>query len=900
MRRRDDPDASGGTLGERLVRSLLRLYPRDFRRTYGADMMEAYRYHARVRRGKGGRKGVLRLVGRTALGMVRGAWSERTAAWREGGWMGRVGRWWIELGRAGRQLGRTPLFAALSLLTLGLGVGAFGSVWAVVESVLLEPMPYRDPGELAWVWRDYTWFDLERGWLGGPDVAWMAERDDVFQGVAAVRATRVNLTGRSGLEPREVRALQTSADFFHLLDVAPSRGRGFLPGEDDADSAPVAILGHALWRDVFGGDPDVPGTTIYLDGQPYRVVGILPAGFDFVMPTSLGDPVPADLYVPLRLDLADQDPGSGFLAGLVRIRPHIPSVRVEAALAAVADRVDATWGEGRDLRLWAAPMKEDLVAGVRTPLLAVLGAAALLLLALGANLAVLFLARAATRSRETALRTVLGAGRLDVAATLLGEIAVLTAGGAAAGVVGARWGARVLGRLAAESLPRAAGIGLDATGALLITGVAVAVGLLASIVPVLRAVGTDAGRTVREGDSRGGDSRRRIRGRDMLVVTQVALSIVLLVSGGLLARSLTALLGTDPGFDPGGTLTLRVSLGPDRYADSLAIRSFVARAGEELATLPGIEEVGFSEALPLATGTNQTGIRFPDAPGNTGDPDLDNPLVDQLEVSPGFFRAIGMRLLRGRDFREADEGSAGLVAVIDDVLADRFFPGRSAVGGRLWTAGDTATIVGVVDQARLYDLHRDDRGQVYFPFWVDPEDELYVAVRTGGDPAAVAAAARAVLRRLDPTVPVSEVRTMEAIVRDSLRQERLDLSLVTAFALAALLLAGLGVYGVVANGVVQRRREIGLRMAIGAPGSQVVRMVVGESLRLVATGVAVGLAGAWAASRFLSGLLFGVDPFDPWTYAIVALLLGAVAIMAAWIPARRATHIDPSRALRCE
>ncbi|HZD04028.1 MAG TPA: FtsX-like permease family protein, partial [Longimicrobiales bacterium] len=260
----------------------------------------------------------------------------------------------------------------------------------------------------------------------------------------------------------------------------------------------------------------------------------------------------------------------------------------------------------------------------------------------------------------------------------------------------------------------------------------------------------------------------------------------------------------------------------------------------------------------------------------------------------------GMRLLRGRGFREADEGATGLVAVIDDVLADRFFPGGSAVGGRLWSGGDTATIVGVVDQARLYDVHRDDRGQVYFPSWMDPDGEIYVVVRAGGDPTAVAAAVRVVLRRIDPAVPVSEVRTMASIVQDSLREERLDLSLVASFALAALLLAGLGVYGVVANGVVQRHREIGLRMAVGAAGRQVTGMVLADSFRLVAVGLGIGLAGVWATSRFLSGLLYGVRPFDPWTWAAVVLLLGAVAMLAAWLPARRATGIDPCEALRSE
>ncbi|HSR43333.1 MAG TPA: FtsX-like permease family protein, partial [Longimicrobiales bacterium] len=608
--------------------------------------------------------------------------------------------------------------------------------------------------------------------------------------------------------------------------------------------------------------------------------------------------VGADLYVPLRMDLAAQDPGSGFLSGLVRRRSDVPEARIEAALAAVADRVDEGWGEGRALRLWAAPLREDLVADVREPLLAVLAAAGFLLLALAANLATLFLARAAGREHESATRTALGAGRADLAVSVLAEIVLLTLAGAVLGVALSAQGAAFLADLAEGTLPRTAEIGLDASTVALAGAVSLVLGLLASVGPVARAVGGDPGRALRDAGVRGGDSRRRVRGRSLLVVVQVALSLVLLVGAGLLGRSLAGLLATDPGFDASGALTLRLSLDPGRYPDAPAVEAFVSDALARLEGLPGVEAAGASESLPLLTGTNQTGVRFPGAPGNTGDADADNPLADVLEVSPGFLRAGGLRLLQGRVFTRADESSGHPVVIVDDVLARRFYPTGSAVGGRVWTGGDTATIVGVVDQARWYDVHRDDRGQVYFPSWVDPDGELYLAVRAAGDPEALVPGVRRVLRDLDPNVPVSEIRTLEAVVREALREERLNLALVASFAAASLLLAALGVYGVVANAVVRRRGEIGLRMAIGARAGRVVRTVLRDGLVLVAAGLALGLPAAWAASRLLGALLFGVRPFDPWTYGAVGLLLAAVAVLAAWIPARRVTRIDPAEALR--
>lgn len=885
---------------------LLRLYPADFREAYGGEMREAFRAQLRARTGEGGWPAGAAVVLRTVYGTVRGAWAEWTG-WtepneRRGGTMG-GGRWTgvaTEVRQAVRRLGRSPLFTLLALATLGLGVGAFTSVYAVVESVLLEPLPYDEPDELAWVWRDYTdWFDLTKGWVGGPDVAWMQEDEQVFEEVAAVRAGQLNLTARSGLEPREVRAMQTSAGFFDLLGTAPAAGRGFLSGEDLPGAPPVAVLTHDLWMGALGGAPDLLGRDIFLDGEPFTVVGILPRDFTFLLASSTGDPVPAELYVPLRMELAEQSTGSGFLAGLVRKEEGASWAQVEGALAGIADRVDEEWSDG-ELRLWAAPMKESLVADVRPALLAILAAAGFLLLVLAANLATLFLARAAARSRETAIRSALGASRAAVAGTVLSETGVLGLGGALMGVLVGFWGTGLLAGLAAGQLPRAAEIGLDAGTAGLAVGLGLGLACLASLGPVARAVGGGPGSAIRESGLRTGRSRKQVRARSALVVIQVALSVVLLVGAGLLARSMAGLLAADPGFDPGETLTFRVALSPNAYPDDAAVMEFTRLLSGRLEALPGVEASGFTDVLPLSASTSQTTVAFPDAPGNTGDENADNPLVDRFRVTPGFFRAGGLRMLRGRAFRSPAGSDGPVEVVIDDVLAGRFFPDGSALSRLIAIDDDTATVVGVVDQARAYDVHSDGRGQIYIPMALDATTGLSVAVRTAGPPGSLTGPARAVVRELDAALPVSDVRTLREVVRGSVREERLNLTLVGSFALAALLLASLGVYGVLADAVLRRRSEIGIRMAMGAAASQVVGMILARGARLVLLGIVLGVAGAAVASRFLASMLYGVETFDPATYLGVSVVLALVAGVAAWLPARRATRIHPSEALRSE
>jgi len=919
----------------RLVDLLLRLYPGAFRERFGAEMRDAYRAQKRARRRRG-RTALVALGLRTVVGMVRGSaaeWWSLAHTEGEGGSMGgreqdigigggstgggggSLGKqrrhtgiggwasaWQREIGYAARRLWRAPGFTVLSVATLALGTGAFASVFTVVESVLLEPMPYEGSEELAWVWRDYTWIDFPRGWLGSSEVRYLRD-DDAVEALVITRSTRSTLGGLDGASPRDVRVIAASPEVLDVLGTRPLLGRGFRPEDADPQAPPVVLLRYNLWRDAFGSDRDAVGRTITLAGQPAEVVGVLPPGFDFLMHSSLGPPLRADLYGVFQVDLDSQSAGAGWLAALVRFRGGPESPAAQAALQRVGDRFTAEvmgGGSDRSVRLWAAPLKEDLVGGLQAPLTAILAASGFLLLVLGANLATLFLARGAVRERDLAVRAAIGGSRRAVARSVLAEAGLVALAGAGGGLLLAWGGVRILTGVAG-ALPRADEIGLDATGGAVAVGLAIGLALLAALPPTMSARVISPGLALREAAG-SGDSRRQSRSRDALVVVQVALSLVLLVGSGLLARSFAELIRVDPGFDAAGTLTFRVGLYGDAYDDAEAV-AFTRALRARLAGLPAVAAVGLVDALPLGQETNQAPAAFVDAPGNIGDDDADRPLIDLFFATPGYVEAAGLRVLDGRGFREGDgrvgDDGGAAVALIDDVLAGRFFPDGTAVGSRIATGNDTATIVGVLDQARFYDLRADDRGQVFLPNATNPRRGLRVAVRVRrGDPLALMPAARAAVAEIDPGLAVSEVRTLEGIVAEALGEERLNLELVTAFALAALLLSALGIYGVVANTVVRRLPEIGVRMALGAEAGRVARMVLAQGLRLVSVGVLVGLAGAWAASRSVAALLYGVEARDPLTFAAVATLLAAVGAFAAWVPARRATRVDPAETLR--
>jgi putative ABC transport system permease protein len=891
----DRESRSGGRM-DRLYRILLRAYPPTFRERFGAEMREAFRDGCAGALRQGGRLRWASFVSRAIVDALRNGLMERlTDRGRQGRGGGRAFSGAFR--QAGRRLVRSPAFAVATIASVGLGVGAFASVASVADGVLLDALPYASPDRLVWVWRDYTWADFPRGWLGGPDIVALREREDVFEGVVAFRSGRANLGGEGGATPEEARLLLASDDFFETLGARPLLGRGFEPGESVPEAEPVAVLSHELWRRRWNADPGILGERILVDGEPWTVVGVMPPGFRFVKHSSLGDPEPADLYGTLRMDLASSSVGTGAFAGLARIRPGVNDPAVEGALGSVATELDEFFGN-KGLRLWAVDLKSDLVDEIAPALVALSFAALFLLLILGANLATLLYGRAEQRSRDVAVRAALGGSRLAAVSGLIIESVIVAAVGCAIGLVVARFAIDGLLALAPPSLPRREAIDLDASVIGGTIGLALLTGLVAAAGPAFRVSGRAAAQVLRATDPRAGGSGARTR--SALVVIQVALSLVLLVGAGLVGRSAQLLLATRPGFDASGVMTWRVSLDDLNYPDSESSARLHSTYLAEIGSMPGIVAAGATTALPLSGDTDQGPVQFPGADGNTGDADADAPLIDDFVITPGYLEAMRIRVLAGRPFGESDAAGAPHVALIDRTLAERFFPGSSPVGRTALYAGDTLEIVGVVDQARLYNVYSDDRGQIYLPAAQWPPQTMYYAARTGGDPGLVLPQARNALRRLDPSLPLAEARSGESLVRDSLGRHRLTLTLLGVFALGALFLAAMGIYGVVAGGVIRRTPEIGVRLALGASGSGVLRLVAADAMRVVAAGLVLGLIAAVAASRLLESLLFGVEPGDPVTYGGVAVFLFAVATLSCVVPALRAVRIPPTRALRGE
>jgi putative ABC transport system permease protein len=797
-----------------------------------------------------------------------------------------------------RRLVRAPIFALAVLGTLTVGLGAFAVVYTAVDRVLLAPLPYDSPDDLYFVWREYGWFDLDRGWLSGPDIAELDRAGGPIQAAVGMSRTLTTLAATPDAEPVEIPLLVSTAELFDVLGVEPLLGRTFLPEEAGPDREPVMVLGHRLWRTRFGGDPDIVGSTVQAGGTQYTVIGVMPAAFRFQVHSSLGPPQGVDAYVTTALDFAELNPGAGSYAGLIRARAGTPPDALDAAVGAVGARIDERDFDHRGLHLYAVSAREDLVSAIR-PALVVLGMAGLVLvIVLMVNLAALLLARAAQREREFAISRALGANSLAMVRPTLLEGALLGALGGAGGALAAVWGTRLLVSLAPPELPRLETIAVDVRIILVVVSVGALVGVLAAAVPAVWATRSRLAAILRNAAVRGGSGGGLRKG---MVVVQVALALVLLSAGSLVVRSFDQLVRADPGFRTEGVLTFRVPIPTSGYPeleDAVAMQRMIR---DELGALPGVRAVGATNTLPLHPGArpSQTTFEFPGAPGLTGDPDHDAPLTDWMRITPGYLEAMGVRVVAGRGFEESP--SEGLEALIDRTLAQRFFPGADPIGFRI-PAGEDAysTIVGVVEHARFYDVHQDGRPQLYVSLDDMPLRNLYFTVRADRPPQSMIPDVQSAVRRLDPGLAISEMRPMEDVVSASVAEQRLSATLIGGFALGALLLAAMGLFGVVAGTVVRRRHEIAVRLALGSDHRGVLRLVVGEGARLVLLGIAVGIPGIYLSARAIRGVLIGVSPFDPLTLVSVAVGLVCVGLVACYLPARRAARVDPMIALRAE
>jgi putative ABC transport system permease protein len=798
-----------------------------------------------------------------------------------------------------RRLLRAPGFVAATVCTLMVGLGTFAVVYTAYQKILIEPLPYERPDELYYAWRDYTWFGFERGWLGPTDIAEFQRAGGIFEGAAGMLMMNWTVSSSDGADPFEIPILSASPNLFDLLGVQPAVGRGFAPEEVGPDRPQVMVLTHRLWQRL-GGDPGIVGTDLTLNGNPWTVIGVMGPDFRFVRHASMGSPTPVDAFTTLNHHLAEGNPNNGSYAGLIRVRTGTPPQAVAAAVAAVGAVVDERDFDGQGLRLYPAGLREDLVAPARPALTVLLLAGVFLVLVLLVNLATLLLARAARRERELAVSRALGASALALARpTVLEGAALGLLGGVGAVVVGI-WGTRALVALAPLDLPRRDAIALDWPIALVVLGTGLLVGLAAGAAPGVWAARTRLGSLIGVMGVRGGGGRGRMRRG--LVVVQVALSLVLLTAGGLVVRSFDRLLRVDAGFDPAGVLTVRIPIMGDASPGAEGIHALHDRIQTDLAALPGVVSVGAAPGLPLTgTGASQTGITFPGAPGITGDSDVDSPLVDWTAVRAGYFEAIGARLLEGRTFAGPPREGVTEV-VIDRTLARQFFPTSSAIGATAAFGGDGAEVIGVVDHIRRVDIHQEGLPQVWIrndaegPTWFS----MSWVIRTHRAPASLIPEVRHTIRAIDPRLPLEQVRTMDQIVSDALRQQRISAVLIGAISLGALLLAAMGLFGLMSGTVTRRRHELAVRIALGAGHGRILRLVMREGAALVALGLLIGVPGVYLAGRLLHGMLYDVSPFDPVTLVAVALGLTAVATAATYLPARRVLGIEPAGVLRDE
>lgn len=791
-----------------------------------------------------------------------------------------------------------PAFAAVAIATFALGIGACTLIFSAVNGVLRRPLPYDEPQQLVAFWgtapeKGLPEVNFPPGLLGVH-----IEHTRTLTALAGFGRSGTTLTGAGDADRAErVDGAVVTSDFFRVFGVPMRLGRPFAPEEANSGAPPVVVLSHALWQRTFSGDTAIVGKSITLDGRATSVVGIMPPGFDF--------PRQAELWMPLVLE--PDNFGCWCFDVVGRMKPGVTPEEVRREIASITDDFglrrrdifpDAKRGGARIIVM---SLSDRIVGDLERPLVVLFGAVGLVLLIVCANIANLMLVRATVRSREIAVRCCLGAGPGRIATQLFTESLLLAIAGAGAGLLLAYWGIQALRRLPVDQFPRMNEVHLEPAVLAFTAGVAVLTGLLCGLAPALRVRHVNLQDAVKSGSRTSGSGQAR-RLSDGFVVTQFALSLVLLVAAGLLLRSYRHLSTLDLGYQPENALVGRVTLPYPRYDTNTVVRAFYGQLLERVRAIPGVTEAGLTSQAPLTRGNSQSNIVAEGREPRAGEPVL---VANARTVTPGYFRAIGSPLLEGRLFEDTDNDRSTRVGIVDETFAKHFWPNESAIGKRFRWQGNTSSIpwvaiVGVVRNVKHSRLDETPDLQVYEPFAQRSPWSNHLVVRSTSDPAGLVSQIRAEIAALDPTLPFYEVRTMTSAVSSSLGLRRLMNVLLGGFALIALLLAAIGIYGVISLGVSARVREFGIRLALGAQTADVRWQVLRHGLVLAIFGVAIGIAGSLYLTRFLQRLLFGVAPSDWITFSTVALILSATAVLASYIPARRATRYDPVSALRAE
>ena len=800
-----------------------------------------------------------------------------------------------------RMLARNPGFTVVAVLTLALGIGANTAIFSIVNAVLLRPLPYPQPDHLVKVWGNFAGIGIpnNQNWISPPEFKDLETQNKSFSHIAAMTGASANLD--IGGTPQRIEGAVVSPSLFPMLGVQPALGHTFLPEEAEAGHDKVVVLSYGLWKRGFGGDPGVVGSRLRVNGVSYAVVGVMPAGFQY--------PDSAEIWSPLAFspnDLGPDHRGNHGLEVLARIKPELSLQQARADMEALTKAVEEQNKDYPYTRFQFAftltPLLEEMVRDIQKALWILTGAVALVLLIACANVANLLLVRASAREREIAVRRVLGASRRRLISQLLTESVLLSLIGGVAGLLLARWSLRALVSLSSSIFPRVAAASMDGTVLAFTMIISLGTGILFGLAPALQTGNDVKHDTLKEGGRTSTASSVSQRLRHALIVGELALSLVLLNGAGLLLKSFIRLQEVEGGFRPDHVLTMRISLPEAKYSRPEQIRAFFRDVVDRVSRLPGVHAAGAVNVLPLS-GSSSSGTTTIET--HAVSPDAATPEADWRVVTPGYFQAMGIALISGRYIDDRDTEQMPPVALVDETLAKTYWPNESAIGQRLHLGGNRSNnpwmaVVGVVRHVRYRTLEAQSRPEVYWPEAQDPSSSLSLAIRTAADPSSLATTVQKEIRAVDPEQPVYQVRTMEELFQDSLARRRLSMLLLAIFAGAALLLAAVGIYGVMAYLVNQRSHEMGIRMALGASRMDVLRLVLRQSFALAGMGVAIGLVGSLVLTRFIASLLFNVKATDPATFLTVAVSLAGVAVLASFIPAQRAASVDPIVALRYE
>ena len=810
--------------------------------------------------------------------------------------MNMFGDLWQDLRYGLRTLRKSPGFTVVAVLALALGIGADSAIFSVVNTVLLRPLPYQDPDRLVMVWEDATKAGYPRNTPAPANYIDWREQNQVFEGMAAIANISFNLTGDG--EPERIDGRRVSASLFPLLGVEPHLGRVFLPEEDQPGANRAVIMSYGLWQRRFGSDPDITGKQLTLNGESFTVVGVMPPHFQF---PSRED----ELWIPIAFGPNESATRGGhYLEVIARLKHGVTLQQAQAEMNTIAARLQQQYPESNtDVGATVISLHEQLVGDIKPALLVLLGAVGFVLLIACANVANLLLARAAVRQKEIALRIALGASRARLIRQFLTESLLLAAIGGVVGMLLALWGVNLLKAFIPENISQVKAITIDAYVLGFTLLVSLLTGLIFGLAPATQASNFNLNETLKEGgrDTAAGSRGKRLR--SLLVIAEVAVSLVLLIGAGLLINSFLRLRSVDPGFRADNLLTMRIVLPRLKYPEQPQRTAFYAELLSRVEALPGVQAAAVTNWIPLVSQGDSVGFSIEGRPEPAAG---QIPIAVTRVISPHYFSTMGIQLLQGRQFNEQDRADTPRTVVINETMARRYWPGEDPLGKRITTGSpaDPAswrTIVGVAQDVRQFQLNADPRPQIYLPYeqpvFFQPTN---LVIRTGIEPLSLAATVRRTVWEIDRDQPVSNVRTMEDVLSESIARQRFSMLLLGIFAALALALAAVGLYGLMSYAVAQRTREIGIRMALGAQARDVLRLVVAQGLKLVLVGVVIGLVVAYMLTRLMSSLLFGVSATDPTTFIAISLMLLCVAVLASYIPARRATKVDPLVALRYE